>query len=82
MQQQNTSQNGMVMINQEELKELMEAKKILEQQRAQLAASKVQKQEQSIEDLITQGFQKSMFLTPFEKYDHEESSIADQSTAF
>lgn len=45
MQQQNTSQNGMVMINQEELKELMEAKKILEQQRAQLAASKVQKQE-------------------------------------
>jgi len=35
----------MVMIDQDELKELMEAKKILEQQRAQLAASKVQQQE-------------------------------------
>ena len=45
MQAPNGSQNAMVMIDQDELRELMEAKKILEQQRAQLAASKVQQQE-------------------------------------
>lgn len=82
MQAPNGSQNAMVMIDQDELRELMEAKKILEQQRAQLAASKVQQQEQSIEDLISQGFQKSIFSTPFEKYGKEESSIAEESTAF
>ena len=42
MQPPKAAQNAMVMIDQNELKELMEAKKILEQQRAQLAASKAQ----------------------------------------
>ena len=55
------------MIDSNKLQELIKAKEILDQQNAQNQQSEVASQEASAETYISQGFESTLFTTPFEQ---------------
>ena len=63
-QHSHIGQDNMIMINQTELQELMEAKKILEQQRQAKKEAKLRESQRAASGFIDQAFNSPLFYTP------------------